>query len=232
IGESEIDHRIDELFRASENPKIAVLAHDARADVKIMAKAGSLGSAEAMIAPLQRDIEVRLDGFVYGADEETPESAIHAQLQARGWTAATAESCTGGRIAAALTRVPGSSQSFIGGIVAYDDAVKGSLLRVDAELLARNGAVSEPVALAMARGARAQLASHIAISTTGIAGPAGGSPDKPVGLVWFGLDDADGTSRAYRAQSRGGRDAIPARATIYALGILWRHLTRARVTSP
>ena len=98
IGESEIDHRIDDLFRSSENPKIAVLAHDFRADVKIMAKAASRAAAEAMIAPLQTEIARRLDGHVFGLDEETPASAVHALLRERaGRPLAVAESCTGGR---------------------------------------------------------------------------------------------------------------------------------------
>jgi nicotinamide-nucleotide amidase len=226
IGESEIDHRIDDLFRISENPKIAVLAHDARADVKIMAKSESPADAEAAIAPLQREIEQRLSGFVFGIDEATPEGAVHALLQSRGWTVSTAESCTGGRIAAALTSVPGSSQSFVGGIVAYDDAVKIALLDVDAVLIEREGAVSEAVALAMAHGARVRFGTHFAVATTGIAGPSGGTAEKPVGLVWFAIDDLNGRSRAFHLDFRGDRDAVQARATTFALGMLWRHLTR------
>ncbi len=224
IGESEIDHRIDDLFRASENPKLAVLAHGSRADVKIMAKSASAAQARAMIAPLETEIERRLEGYVYGADEATIESAVLALLRERAWTAATAESCTGGRIAAALTRVAGASQSFAGGIVAYDDAVKISSLGVDAPLIAHDGAVSENVALAMARGARARLKADVALSTTGIAGPSGGSAEKPVGLVYVAIDDANGNSRAWHVQLRGDRETIQSRATTYALGLLWRRL--------
>ncbi len=231
IGESEIDHRIDDLFRSSENPKIAVLAHDARADVKIMAKSDSPARAEAMIAPLQRDVERRLSGFVFGTDAATPESAVHAILRARSWTVATAESCTGGRIAAALTSEPGSSQTFAGGIVAYDNDVKTTVLGVDAALIESEGAVSEAVALAMARGARERLNTQLAISTTGVAGPDGGTPEKPVGLVWFAIDDAAGRSRAFHLHFRGDRAAVQTRATTYALGILWRHLSRDVLSS-
>jgi nicotinamide-nucleotide amidase len=226
LGESEIDHRIAELFRTSENPKIAVLAHDFRADVKIMAKARSAEAAEAMIAPLQRDIERRLEGHVFGRDADTPASAIHALLQSRGRTLAVAESVTGGRIASALTSVPGASQSFVGGIVAYDNAVKVGQLGVDERAIERVGAVSEEVAVEMARGVRTRLNAGIALSTTGIAGPSGGTPEKPVGLVWFGLDDADGAARAWRFTLSGEREAIAARATTIGLGILWRHLAQ------
>lgn len=225
IGESEIDHRIDDLFRTAENPKIAVLAHGSRADVKIMAKSGSADQAETMIRPLQTEIERRLDGYVYGTDDATIESAVLALLRDRGWTAATAESCTGGRIAAALTRVAGASHGFAGGIVAYDSAVKTSVLGVEAILLARDGAVSESVALAMARGARASLGAQIAVATTGVAGPGGGSAEKPVGLVVFAIEDVRGNAHARRIRLRGDRETVQGRATTYALGLLWRHLT-------
>lgn len=227
IGESEIDHRIDELFRCGENPKIAVLAHGARADVKIMAKAQSLQQAEAAIAPLQREIEARLAGFVYGCDGATIEGVVHAQLQRRGLTLATAESCTGGRIAAALTSVAGSSASFAGGVVAYSNALKSSLLGVDPVLIEREGAVSEPVALAMARGARERLGADVAVATTGIAGPGGGSAEKPIGLVWVAVDAPNGGG-ARSLHFPGEREAVQRRATTYALGNLWRHLTRAQ----
>jgi nicotinamide-nucleotide amidase len=223
IGESEIDHRIDDLFRAGENPKIGVLAHEGQCDVKIMAKAASAEDAESLIAPLQAEIMQRLDGFVYGTDRTPLEAAIHALLQARGETVATAESCTGGRIAAALTAAPGSSQSFLGGVVAYDNAVKIAQLGVRPETLAARGAVSEETAREMARGARARLGTTHAVATTGIAGPTGGTDEKPVGLVWFALDLA-GEIKTYRFQFRGDRDAIQRRATTMALGLTWHRL--------
>ncbi|HVA32812.1 MAG TPA: competence/damage-inducible protein A [Candidatus Baltobacteraceae bacterium] len=223
IGESEIDHRIDDLFRSSENPKIAVLAHDYRADVKVMAKAVSASEAETMIAPLQREIERRLDGFIFGSDATTLEAAVVLRLQDSGRSIAVAESCTGGRVAAALTGVPGASRSFRGGIVAYDNALKVEQLGVDGDLIERCGAVSEEVAKAMATGARLRLHADVGFATTGIAGPDGGTPDKPVGLVWCALDDGR-QCRAWRLQLRGDRTAIQSRATTAGLGIVWRHL--------
>jgi nicotinamide-nucleotide amidase len=201
--------------------------------VKIMAKAGSHSAAEAMIAPLEAEIVQRLDGYVFGRDAESPASAIHALLQARGAMLAVAESCTGGRIAAALTGVPGSSRSFAGGVVAYTNAAKVALLGVALETLERYGAVSEETAREMARGARERFATDIAIATTGIAGPGGGTREKPVGLVWFALDDAAGTARSFRVQTSGEREAVMARATTIALGMLWRHLAqRERIEKP
>ncbi|MHB8147709.1 MAG: competence/damage-inducible protein A [Vulcanimicrobiaceae bacterium] len=224
LGESEIDHRIADLFRSQENPKIAVLAHEGQCDVKIMAKAPSQERALAAIAPLEAEIGARLRGHVYGTDAATIESAIHAELRMRGWHAATAESCTGGRIAAALTRTPGASTTYLGGIVAYDDAVKVQQLGVDAGALAWAGAVSEETALAMARGALERLGAQVAIATTGIAGPGGGSAQKPVGLVWFALAGTDGRSKAWKFDFHGDREAIQHRAATMGLGLMWKWL--------
>ncbi len=224
IGESEIDHRIDELFREGENPKIAVLAHGYRADVKIMAKSASREAAEALIAPLQREIERRLSGYVFGTDAETPASAIHALLQAQGRTLAVAESCTGGRVASALTAVAGASRSFCGGVIAYANSVKVGQLGVKLDTLERHGAVSEEVAREMAGGVRARLGSDLALATTGVAGPDGGTPEKPVGTVWLALEDGDGASNAQRVSLRGDRATVMERATTIALGMIWRRL--------
>jgi nicotinamide-nucleotide amidase len=222
LGESEIDHRIADLFAAGENPKVAVLAHAFRVDVKVMAKSASVQGAQALIAPLQQEIESRLRGNVFGTDEQTPAGAVLASL--RGRRVALAESFTGGRIAAALTAVPGSSQSFVGGVVAYDNALKISELGVARETLERCGAVSEEVVTAMAQGARSRLRAEVALATTGIAGPDGATPGKPVGLAWFGLDDAAGT-RAWRYELHGDRAAVQERATSIALYLLWRYAT-------
>ena len=225
IGESEIDHRIDDLFRAGENPKIAVLAHEGLCDVKIMAKAQGESQALEMIAQVETEIRGRLDGFVFGADRVTLEAAVHAILQARDQTIAVAESCTGGRINAALTTVPGSSRSFVGGIVGYDNAVKVAQLGVSEQTLARYGAVSEETAREMARGVRERLHANVGVATTGIAGPDGGTEEKPVGLVWFAIDTGTET-KTYQFNFRGDRDAVQRRATVMALGLVWRLLSK------
>jgi nicotinamide-nucleotide amidase len=224
MGESEVDHRIGDLFRTSENPKIAVLAHDFRADVKIMAKAGTQATAERLIEPVQREIEGRLAGSVFGVDEETPASAVLRALRARGAHLALAESCTGGSVAAALTAIAGASEAFLGGVVAYDNAVKISALGVSPETLERDGAVSEATALEMAAGARLRFGTEIGLATTGIAGPSGGTPQKRVGLVWIAIDDQRYGGRSWRFELNGDRGAVIARATTVALNLLWRHL--------
>jgi nicotinamide-nucleotide amidase len=223
IGESALDRRIDELFRSSENPKIAMLAHGGRVDVKIMAKAADRAQADAMIAPLERELRARIADGIYGIDSETLEGAIVRACTERGWWIATAESVSGGALADALVGVPGASACFRGGVVAYDNAVKTGALGVAPEAIAAHGAVSEDVAIAMAQGARQRLGADIAISTTGVAGPSGGTPDKPLGLVWFGLATADETV-ARSVTFPGGRDDVRRRAVAYALNLLWRRL--------
>ncbi len=225
IAESEIDHRIGDIFAKSENPKIAVLAHDSRIDVKLMAKTESYESAQAMFAPLQREIMERLHGHVYGIDATSLESAILDALRARNLRLATAESCTGGRIAAAVTAIPGASDVFEGGIVAYDNRVKEQQLGVAATILRDDGAVSESVVLAMAAGARRHFAVDVAVATTGIAGPAGGTDEKPVGTVWIAVDRQGAAPEARCLHLRGDRQTIQARATTAALALLWRQLS-------
>lgn len=231
LGESEIDRRIDDLFRAGENPKIAVLAHDARCDVKIMAKAESRDAALAAIAPLEREVRARLEGHVYGVDDETLAGAVLALLQKAGMRVAVAESCTGGRIAAALTGVAGASRSFAGGVVAYENRVKIELLGVEGATLEANGAVSQNVAAAMAAGVRTRLHADVGISVTGIAGPDGGTAEKPVGLVWLALR-AGSDERTQRLQFRGDRASIQARAATAALGLLWNYLAEREPCTP
>lgn len=141
-------------------------------------------------------------------------SRIGGLLRARGWTLATAESCTAGLAAAALTEVPGSSDWFSGGVVAYANSVKSGLLGVAAADLAAHGAVSEPVVRAMAAGARRAVGADAALAVSGIAGPGGGTPDKPVGTVWMAWDLA-GAVRSARFLFPGGRSAVRA-ATVRA----------------
>ncbi len=223
IAESEIDHRIDDLFRSLENPKIAVLAHDYRCDVKIMSKAPSKETARAQTAPVETALLERLHGHVYAFDEQTLPGAIHALLQQSGMSAAVAESCTGGSICAELAGMPGASNSFAGGVVAYDNRVKTGILGVQPSTLERAGAVSEETALEMVQGVRAALGADVGIATTGIAGPSGGTPGKPVGLVWLAVGNATGI-RTAQLNLPGNRTAIQRRATIAALGLLWRFL--------
>ena len=141
-------------------------------------------------------------------------------MRARGWRVATAESCTGGLIAAALTHVPGSSDVVDRGFVTYSNEAKTELLGVDAALIASHGAVSQPVAAAMAEGALARSHADVAVSVTGVAGPGGGSAEKPVGTVWFGLARPGQPVRTERQVFAGTRTAVRAATVVRAFGLL------------
>jgi nicotinamide-nucleotide amidase len=224
IGESELDRRVEDLFRALENPKIAMLAHGGRVDVKVMAKAESQAAADAMIAPVAQQLRERIGAGYYGDDETTAGGAIIDELVRRGKTLGVAESVTGGAIADSIVAIAGASRAFFGGIVAYDNSVKKSLLGVRAETLAKFGAVSEETAIEMAQGARKALNVDFALATTGIAGPDGGSAEKPVGLVWFALVDGTGVVTTQRSTFPGQRMDVRDRAAMTGLSLIWRRL--------
>jgi nicotinamide-nucleotide amidase len=226
IGESELDRRVEDLFRTLENPKIAMLAHGGRVDVKVMAKAESRAEADRLIEPVAEQLRKQIGAGYFGDDELTIGGAIVGELARRGKTLAVAESVTGGGIADEIVAVPGASRAFLGGVVAYDNAVKRSVLGVQEATLSRVGAVSEEVAVEMARGARAALRSDFALATTGIAGPDGGSAEKPVGLVWFALVDDAGAVETYSRTFPGERSDVRERAGMTALSLLWRRLER------
>ena len=201
-----------------------MLAHDFKVDVKIMAKAHDRAAADALIAPVEAQLRELIGRGIFGIDEETLEGSLLARLATRGETVATAESITGGGIADALVRVPGASRSFLGGIVAYDNAVKTRLLDVDEALLRTHGAVSEEVARAMALGACARVGTDVAVATTGIAGPTGATEGKPVGLVYVAVATRTGESTVRRITLPGNRADIRRRATVAALNMLWQYL--------
>lgn len=140
-------------------------------------------------------------------------------LKVRGLTCATAESCTGGGVGSAITAVPGSSAVFAGGVISYSNEVKRNILGVSADILQTVGAVSSETAAQMAEGVRKLLKTDLAVSLTGIAGPDGGSDEKPVGLVWFGLATKDGV-RTEKCIFRGDRAQVRAQAITHALGML------------
>lgn len=157
-----------------------------------VARAASIEEADAKLARACAAIEQKLGPLVYTRGEVTMEAVVGGMLAERALTLATAESCTGGLIGARLTAVPGSSRYYRGGVVAYANEAKRDLLGVPEALLREHGAVSGPVACAMAEGARARLGADLALATTGISGPDGGTPEKPVGLVWIAFASKDG----------------------------------------
>jgi nicotinamide-nucleotide amidase len=193
IGESSLDERLRDL----ELPPGVELGFRTQFPdnfVRPVARAASEAEARERLARACAAIRERLGPLVYGEGEgETLEVVLGRMLSARGATLAAAESCTGGMIAELVTAVPGSSAYFRGGVVAYANEAKTGLLGVPAHLLERHGSVSDPVARAMAEGARARFGADLAVATTGIAGPGGGTPEKPVGLLYVALADAGGS---------------------------------------
>lgn len=172
-------------------------------------------------------IRAILGDHCYGSEEDDLARVLLDELVARRLTLAVAESCTGGLVGGRITAVPGSSAAFLGGVIAYANAVKTGTLGVPGELLERHGAVSGEVAEAMARGAATAFGTGTAVAVTGIAGPDGGSPDKPVGTVWFGFAVA-GAVDAQRVGFPGGRAEIRGRAAQFALHGLWRRVRGGR----
>ncbi|GAB2607701.1 CinA family protein [Ramlibacter solisilvae] len=161
----------------------------------------------------------------------TPVEQLAALLRERGWMLATAESCTGGLVAGACTELSGSSDWFDRGFVSYSNAAKTEMLGVDAALIAAHGAVSEPVARALAVGAVQRSKAQVGVGITGIAGPTGGSPEKPVGLVWFGFS-VDGQLSSEMRRFGGDRAAVRAAAVRHALEGLIARIAPGGKTSP
>jgi nicotinamide-nucleotide amidase len=207
VGESNVQAALGAY--AMENPELVFGYRAAFSEIGLRITAPDEASRERAADEVRR----LLGDAIFAEEDVSLPAALGAELARRGLTIAAAESCTGGLIGHELTQVPGSSAYFKGAVVAYDDAVKTRLLGVDAELIAARGAVSEEVARAMAVGARRALGADIAVATTGIAGPAGGTAHKPVGLVHFAVSTARGEThleRRFQGQDRSGIKRVSA----------------------
>lgn len=221
LSESELGERLKDLMDHAASART-------EARLGVTAKLGVLtvairGTDARAVAAMEADVRGRVGSLIFGDGEETLASAVVAALAARHETVTTAESCTGGLLAGAITSVPGSSAVFREGVVAYANEVKAARLGVPEALLAQHGAVSEQVAAAMARGARERAAADHALAVTGIAGPDGGTPTKPVGTVCFAVAGRDG-ERSLTRQWLGTRDEIRGRAVNLAFELLRRRL--------
>ncbi|MCS6789739.1 MAG: nicotinamide-nucleotide amidohydrolase family protein [Bacteroidia bacterium] len=181
--------------------------------------------ASEEFAYYQSTLRQKIEPYLYAEGETSLAEALLAHLRSRGWHLATAESCTGGHIAAAIVDIPGASEVFWGSIVAYDNSVKIHPLGVSPEVLQKEGAVSESVARQMAKGVAHALGTEVGIATTGIAGPTGGTPEKPVGTVWIAIHTPDETM-AKKFVFSGGRTAVITRATATALSLTWQALSK------
>jgi nicotinamide-nucleotide amidase len=189
-------------------------------------------AAQAAYDAFASVVRERHAGTLFSEDGSSIEQVVARGLTERGWTIATAESCTAGLLAGRLTELPGSSAYVAGGVVVYSDAAKTALAGVDPELIATHGAVSPEVALALAEGALARLGADVGVGITGIAGPGGGTPDKPVGLVCFSVAAHDGRRLGLREQIPGGRADVRDRSTTVALHLVRRLLAGAGDRAP
>lgn len=227
LTESEADAKVRDLLALEGAVTVGIYAHPGHVELRVTARAPGAAGARRLIAGVERKIRKRLGSFLYGADDDTLEGAVGALLRRRRRTLAVAESCTGGLLAHRLTDVPGSSDYFRGGVVAYANDVKQVILSVPPGFLKKYGAVSGPVAAAMAEGARLRTAATLGVGITGIAGPGGGSRKKPVGLVYMALSTPQRTL-VQKRQFSGDRQVVKLKATQAALDLLRKELSSSR----
>lgn len=225
-GESIVESKLLDITERGRVPEVGITAHDAVISLRIMAHAANEAEAATQIAPTEALIRERLGEMVFGIGDEQLEDAVLKLLAERRRTLVTAESVTGGLVAQSLVRVPGASEWFRGGVVAYVNEIKQRVLGVPEQLLRDHGAVSAHVVEAMATGARNLLGSDLAIATSGIAGPTGATTTKPVGLVWFGLAWEGGVTST-SVNWFGDRSEVQSRASKSALNMVRLHLLQS-----
>ena len=224
MGESFVEDQLRREMNELTNPTLAPYAKEGEVELRITAKAPTEEEARALIAPVEEMVRARLGDCVYGADVGSLEEVALSLLRERGLTLGSAESCTGGLIAKRITDLPGASAVFRGGVVSYVNAVKSGVLGVDAGVLEQYGAVSEPVARAMAQGARRVLGCDLAVATTGVAGPDPDDRGNPVGLVYVALAGPEGTYVKRLESPTGGRPRIRNTAASHAFHLVCRYL--------
>lgn len=224
MGESEMASRLSRQMDTWENPTAAPYAKEGECLVRITAMGKDKEEAFAMTEPAVREVRRVLGDVVYGVDADSLEQVVVQEMTARGLTLATAESCTGGLMGKRITDVPGASACYLGGVVSYQNEVKENLLGVRHETLITKGAVSEDTACQMAEGVRKALGADIGISTTGVAGPGGGTPEKPVGLIYVGISTKDKTWAVRILRPRQSRESLRRLASSTAFDLVRRHL--------
>jgi len=223
LSESLLAERLTGLESSETHLRVGYLPHSNGLDVSLSLSGGDPAWIAESLDRAERRVMEAAGAAVYGSGRQTLADVAGAALQERGLTLAVAESFTAGALGAAITSVAGSSRYFLGGVTAYSNRAKQEFLNVGAPTLERVGAVSPEVAEEMALGARSRFGADLALSSTGIAGPDGGSAEKPVGLCYLGIASAEGT-RSVRYVLGGNRQEITSRATAYALDLLRRHL--------
>ena len=224
MGESVMEEKIKDLIINQSNPTIAPLAGSSELTIRITAKTARGEDPYKLIQPLEEKVRQRLGDLVYGVDDDTLESVVLRLLVESKKTIATAESCTGGLIAKRITSIPGASQAFIEGVVSYSNQSKIERLGVSEATLAKNGAVSPETAEEMVRGILETTGADLGAAVTGIAGPGGGTANKPVGLVYIGIGDKEGHFTVNSYNFLGGRKKVQEMAASMALDSIRRRL--------
>lgn len=225
-GESDVAAKIADLMRRDANPTVGTTVAAGLISIRISARAETADRAEALAQRAVAEVKDRLGEWVLGEGEATMASVVGDLLREAGHTLSTAESCTGGLLGSMITEVPGASDYYAGGVVSYANEAKRDVLGVPEGLMKSHGAVSEPVAKAMAAGVRERMGTDYALAITGIAGPAGGSESKPVGLVYIALASPDALD-VHRHVFPGDRQAIRRRSATAALNHLRLALRKA-----
>jgi nicotinamide-nucleotide amidase len=223
VGESALEYRLKGLIDHQTNPTIAPYALTGEVTLRVTARCKSEEEGEALIAPVLESIEATIGDAVYSTHNESLHEVCGKLMTKKGLTLSVAESCTGGLISSTIVSMPGSSAFFLEGAVTYSNIAKQRRLGVKEETLDSFGAVSRETALEMAEGMQKSSCSDIALSVTGIAGPSGGSLEKPVGLVYIGIADALGTD-AFEFRFNGNRERIRQLSMLNALDILRRKI--------
>jgi nicotinamide-nucleotide amidase len=228
LPESTADERLAGLTEKPDpGAEFTILAGKGQVSFHITVTDATRAKAERRLDVYRRRVMDAVGDYVFGQDDDTLESALGAALLDRGWTLAVAESCTGGGAGHRLTGVPGSSKWFLGGVIAYDNALKTSLLGVSADALRTHGAVSLECARTMARGARRACGATMGLSITGVAGPGGGTKEKPVGLVCIGLaGPGEDDVLAVKGRFGDARGLIRERAVAAAIGLALKQCRR------
>lgn len=219
IGESELEEKLIDIINSQSNPTIAPYAKENEVTLRITAKSKDDEKANDLIKSIEEKIKDRVGKYIYGYDDTTLEETVAKLLVKNNMTIAVSESCTGGMVSSKLIDYPGISQSFIEGCVTYSNEAKMNRLGVKKETLDKYGAVSSETAIEMAVGIAKNLNTNIGLSTTGVAGPGGGTDEKPVGLVYIGIY-INGDVKVKKCNFSGSRDKIRSRATNEALNLL------------
>lgn len=223
LGESAVDEKIAPIYTKYDNPQTTILFNQSEIEIHLTARGRTEEDANSLLDRLAEQLEEELGDAVFSFAGEKMEEVVGLKLSVNGYTVAVAESCTGGLIAQRLTDVAGSSKYFVEGVVAYSNDAKTRTLGVDPALILENGAVSAPVARAMAEGVRKRANTDFGLSVTGIAGPGGGTEEKPVGLVYIALSDEVQTKHR-KLQIPGDRQLVRWRASQAALDLLRKRL--------